>query len=163
LKINKSPLILKIVGRNEDRKVYRRLRDQIQQYDLGAYIEFVDWVDGPVKNLLLAEARCVLLPSHYESFGRVVPEAIAARTPVIASKNTPWSSIERLGCGWLDRNPESWAEMIERFGKGPNKIDLDSKECADFLEQFSQKQVSVQWRALFLALNPNKCMETHSA
>mgnify|MGYP001802176129 CR=1 FL=1 len=54
---------------------------------------------GKDKIELLSSADLFVLPSLNENFGLVVPEALAAGTPVVTTVNTPWSMIETVGCG----------------------------------------------------------------
>jgi glycosyltransferase involved in cell wall biosynthesis len=55
---------------------------------------------GVEKTEILTSAEVLVLPSHSENFGMVVAEALAQGLPVIASRGTPWSGLEREGCGW---------------------------------------------------------------
>jgi glycosyltransferase involved in cell wall biosynthesis len=67
-------------------------------------------VTGAEKYQLLAEADLLLLPSRQENFGNVVVEALAAGSPVAASRATPWEMLEQEGCGrWVDLSPEAFA------------------------------------------------------
>jgi len=148
-------IVLKIYGTCEDRSLYRDLKKKVHRYGLIQHVEFGNWVNGEAKNKLIAEARCVLLPSYVESFGRVVPEAIAMRTPVIAAKTTPWGLIEQLGCSWLERNPERWAEAVLDLCNSPIKHYLDQIKCNNFLSEYSDKNVLQKWESLFTALQCN--------
>jgi len=156
MKSQESRVKLKLVGKIDDDAVFRSLQRLIQRYDLHDSIDFLDWADGAAKIRLLADARCVLLPSHFESFGRVVPEAIAAGTPVIASSATPWKSIESIGCKWLDRHPENWAAAITYFASGPEKRTLNRAACIEFLSEYSFEKVTFQWQALFQEIRHKK-------
>jgi glycosyltransferase involved in cell wall biosynthesis len=76
-------------------------------------ITFLGHLDG----LALAEqyewCDCVVVPSLIENFGMVVVEALSYRRPVIASKGTPWSELEQIGCGlWCGTNPEALAAAL---------------------------------------------------
>ena len=41
-----------------------------------------------------------VLPTLSENFAITVAEALAAGTPVIATKGAPWHGLEREDCGW---------------------------------------------------------------
>ena len=57
-------------------------------------------------------ALCVL-PSHSESFGMTVAEALAAGTPVITTRETPWREVEARGAGWwIDTGPAPLAACL---------------------------------------------------
>lgn len=59
---------------------------------------------GPVaeqdKWELYAAADLFVLPTHSENFGIVVPEALAAGTPVLTTTGAPWGEVETRDCGW---------------------------------------------------------------
>ena len=62
----------------------------------------------------------MILPSHSENFGNVVVEALAQKTPVIASKGTPWEILEQHNAGfWVENSPLGLATAIDRL------LDLD--------------------------------------
>ena len=69
-------------------------------------------VYGDAKTDAYREADLFVLPTLNENFGLTLAEALAAGTPVITTKNAPWSGLERQGCGWwIDDGvePLSWA------------------------------------------------------
>ncbi|HEY6329606.1 MAG TPA: glycosyltransferase [Blastocatellia bacterium] len=83
-------------------------------------IRMIGAVEGQAKTELLTNADVVVVPSHTENFGLVVAEALAQGVPVIASKGTPWSRMEEVGCGlWIDNSPASLASGIERISNMP--------------------------------------------
>jgi glycosyltransferase involved in cell wall biosynthesis len=61
-------------------------------------------IEGPVagdaKVAAYRDADLFVLPTLNENFGITVAEALAAETPVIATKGAPWHGLEREGCGW---------------------------------------------------------------
>lgn len=74
-------------------------------------------LQGPVRGAekwrLLQSAELTVLPSLSENFGVAVAESLAAGTPVIASRGTPWEDLETNVCGWwVDNHPESLAKTL---------------------------------------------------
>jgi len=62
-------------------------------------IEYIDGIYGEEKHVLLRCSDVLVLPSYSENFGNVVAEALASETPVITTTGTPWTDIEKIGCG----------------------------------------------------------------
>ena len=61
-----------------------------------------------------AHADALVLPSHNENFGAVVIDALAWGIPVITSTGTPWSEVEKVGCGWwVDNSPSKLAAALK--------------------------------------------------
>lgn len=76
LKISPNPLRLKIAGGTERETETRQILEQIiKEHGIQDYI---DWL-GECKNIsdLMQKAYATIIPSLYEGFGRVMPEAIA--------------------------------------------------------------------------------------
>jgi glycosyltransferase involved in cell wall biosynthesis len=67
---------------------------------LGDAVTFNGPVFGAAKQALMADADLFVLPSHSESFGMVVAEALALGTPVLTTTAVPWPALEARGCGW---------------------------------------------------------------
>lgn len=61
-------------------------------------------IQGPLygneKNIIYRDADIFVLPSRNENFGLTIAESLAAGTPVISTKGTPWRGLENEGCGW---------------------------------------------------------------
>jgi glycosyltransferase involved in cell wall biosynthesis len=66
---------------------------------LGVPLCFAGLVVEPEKSRLLAGSDLLWLCSKMESFGNVVPEALAQGTPVVAVHGTPWRWLEETGLG----------------------------------------------------------------
>lgn len=66
-------------------------------------VKFMGSISSPKKELILATASVLILPSASENFGLVVLEALAQATPVICSTGTPWQQVVDQGCGlWVE-------------------------------------------------------------
>jgi glycosyltransferase involved in cell wall biosynthesis len=70
------------------------------QLGLTKQVSFKREADGREKAQLLAQSQLFILPSHSESFGLVVAEALAAAVPVVTTDQTPWTWLDAERCGW---------------------------------------------------------------
>ena len=78
-------------------------------------VEYPGLVTGERKLRLLAEATVLVVPSRSENYGMVIAEALASRTPVIASTATPWQSLVDEQCGWwVEPRAEAVASALEQ-------------------------------------------------
>ena len=55
---------------------------------------------GPDKDALYGSADVLVLYTHNENFGLVVPEALSAEVPCIVSHGAPWQGLDEHRCGW---------------------------------------------------------------
>jgi glycosyltransferase involved in cell wall biosynthesis len=67
---------------------------------LGEVVDFLGLVEGAAKSATFAKAELLVLPSHSESFGMVVAEALAHGLPVLTTTAAPWPGLTERGCGW---------------------------------------------------------------
>ena len=96
------------------------LRDLTDKLKLTARVRFEGHIAEEAKSRYLADSDVLVMPSFGESFGMSVAEALSHGLPVIASKGTPWSEVETVGCGlWVENDPQSLADAIERIRQMP--------------------------------------------
>src|SRR5262249_54822599 len=70
-------------------------------------------VAGDAKIAAYQQADLFVLPTLNENFGITVAEALAAGTPVIATKGAPWRALQSEGCGWwIDHGVEPLAVAL---------------------------------------------------
>jgi glycosyltransferase involved in cell wall biosynthesis len=67
---------------------------------LNDVISFVGPLDGEAKQSALLSADLFVLPTHSESFGVVVGEALGCGLPVLTTTAAPWPMLLERGCGW---------------------------------------------------------------
>jgi glycosyltransferase involved in cell wall biosynthesis len=63
-------------------------------------VAFLGPLDGHAKQAALLDADLFVLPSHSESFGMAVAEALAHGVPVLTTTAVPWPMLQERGCGW---------------------------------------------------------------
>lgn len=89
---------LKIVGPVEGR-YDEVLRDLIAQLGVPR-VEIAAPVFGAAKHDMLRGADVFAVSSLNENFGNTISESLAFGVPVITTKGTPWSGLEKKRCGW---------------------------------------------------------------
>ncbi len=110
-----SGYVLKIAGKGVP-AYEAELQKLITDMGMSEKIQFVGQVEGEDKQKLLANAFWTLMPSHTENFGLVVLESMAQNTPVVASKGSPWESLETEKLGfWVDNSPEELSRTLAKI------------------------------------------------
>lgn len=114
------PSVTLTIAGNGDPKYVKTLRQLTGQLHISDRVVFAGEVLGHVKRHLMNTSDVMVMPSHSENFGMSVAEALAAGMPVIASRGTPWSKVEEVGCGlWVSNTPESLATAIHQMDRMP--------------------------------------------
>ncbi len=109
-----------ILAGPDDVDEWRRLSRMLDRLQPRPAVRYIGPVNGDEKSRLLASSTVLVLPSHTENFGQVVVEALAHGTPVIASRNTPWSVLEQREAGrWVPNDPLSLATAIRELVMDP--------------------------------------------
>lgn len=150
----RSDFLLKIAG-NCENGYATELRSLIDTLGLTDKVRFVGQVEGEEKQRLLSNAYFTILPSHTENFGVVVLESLAQSTPVIASKGTPWKSLEEEQAGfWTDNSPEALSEVIERIlHMRADEYEHYRSRCRPFVErEFDIEKNINKWVELYESL-----------
>ena len=91
---------LVIVGTGEPDYV-AQYRLQAKRSGIGDRCLWKGYVSDLEKTWAYAHASFYCLPSFTENFGNTVQEALGFGTPVLTTTETPWTELERLGCGWI--------------------------------------------------------------
>ena len=143
--------ILLIAGSNEGEE--ENLKNQIKNLNLKNSVFLVGAISGQDKIDFLANADLFCLPSHNENFGNVYVESLAAGTPIVASKMTPWSEVEEYDCGkWVENDIKNTSNAINIILlKNRKEMRINSKKLA---EKYGWEYIANQFNNLF-----NKIME----
>ncbi|MGI9044001.1 MAG: glycosyltransferase [Gemmatimonadaceae bacterium] len=76
------------------------LKAAVGHASLDDVVSFPGTVTGSPKAALLRRADLFVLPSHSESFGMAVAEALASGLPVLTTTSVPWPQLPAAGAGW---------------------------------------------------------------
>jgi len=79
------PAKLRIVGPCNDESYRAFLNEHLKSLDLMKYVEFIGRKGQKEVAREIKTAYALVLPSHYEAFGLVLAESMAAGTPVVAN------------------------------------------------------------------------------
>ncbi|HHR5859944.1 TPA: glycosyltransferase [Providencia alcalifaciens] len=133
----------------------KNLLKLVKELNLIEKVKFTGTLSGDDKLAFFKYANVFVLPSHNENFGNVYLESLASGTPIIASKNTPWSTIENAHCGlWVENTPEKTAEATISL-LNDNMENLRKNSIA-FSKKFSWTEVANEFENLFSSLRNNK-------
>ncbi|HVE58490.1 MAG TPA: glycosyltransferase [Pyrinomonadaceae bacterium] len=149
----KSKYVLKIAGIGK-KEFESDLRKLVEKLELSGKVVFAGQVEGAEKQKLLADAFWTIMPSHTENFGIVVLESLAQSTPVIASKGSPWASLENEKIGfWSENSPEMLAETLKVI------LEMPSTEY----EGYRQRSRGFVEREFDIAENIDKWIELYKS
>jgi glycosyltransferase involved in cell wall biosynthesis len=141
---------LYIVGENEKQfQNYNATLNVIldSHPNLKSRVVFLGHVDGDEKFKLYANAYFTFLISHSENFGNVVIESLSQGTPVIASKGTPWKTLEIKNAGLhIDNSEDNIADTIKNV-LSLNIVEYNDmrKNALEFSKEFDIKQNINEW------------------
>ncbi|GIK62075.1 MAG: glycosyltransferase [Ignavibacteriota bacterium] len=137
-------LVLFIAG--EDFGEKKNLEILIDKLALKEKVFLIGRIDGLDKIKFLRNADVFALASHHENFGMVIAEALAAGTPVIASRNTPWQDVEKQNCGkWIENTPEKFAEAITEIIKS-DQTQMRNNGTNYIREYFDWEKIALEFK-----------------
>jgi glycosyltransferase involved in cell wall biosynthesis len=105
----------------------------------------IAWTDPMPREQLIEEFQacdCYVLPSHHESFGIVLVEALASGRPLIATRCGGPESIVNESNGVLvaARDPQALAQALESMLHRARRYDPEALR-ADFMSRYSRQAV----------------------
>jgi len=135
-----------IAGADEGEE--KNLFKQIDALGLKNKAFLIGSISGQDKIGFLANADLFVLSSHNENFGIVYAESLAAGTPIVASKNTPWTGVEEANCGkWVNNGIDETADAIIEMLKTDREImRINSRQ---YVKKYDWKNIAVQFEELF--------------
>lgn len=99
------------------------LKSEIKRLQL-TNVTFAGFLSGREKYEVLRSLSMLAMPSDFENFGNVVPEALAQGVPVMSSKGAPWQSLLKYNCGWWADNDQHTINriIVEAHNKAKSEI-----------------------------------------
>lgn len=109
--LDRADFEIRIIGSGDSDYEYF-LKQEVDRLRL-SNVRFCGFVTGREKYEMLAGLSALFVPSDFENFGMIVPEALSVGTPVMASLETPWEELNIHKCGWwCDRSPQKIAQVM---------------------------------------------------
>lgn len=90
------------------------IRQLAAQVGVAGLVNLAGFVDGAARNSLLQEAAVAVFPSHYEPFGIVALEAMAAQVPVVVSDTGGLSEVVEHGIDGF-KVPPGRPDLLARY------------------------------------------------
>jgi glycosyltransferase involved in cell wall biosynthesis len=118
LNLNKTDAELIIIG-DGDKAYLDFLKSEKARLNLKNVI-FTGFLTGEAKENALNSLSYLIVPSDFENFGMIIPEALIKGIPVIASKGTPWEELNTHHCGWwVENDVDTLAASIQKAMNTP--------------------------------------------
>lgn len=123
----------------------RKMRDMVAARGRSR-VYFPGPVEGELKAALLQEASVYAHPSHMESYGMAIAEALAAGCPVVASTGTPWQEVEIAGAGrWVRAAPDAFAgALADVLARDPGPVRVIARTVASRHDWHSRAQALLE-------------------
>ncbi|WP_294533768.1 glycosyltransferase [uncultured Rhodoblastus sp.] len=121
-------------------------------------VSFQDPVYGQEKLSAFRRADLFVLPSLNENFGMTVSEALAAGTPVVSTRGTPWGGLVEQGCGWwIDQGIDPLCAALANGMAMPQdeRVAMGERGRAWMQRDFSWDHVAVQMADVYAWLRGN--------
>jgi glycosyltransferase involved in cell wall biosynthesis len=118
-------------------------------------ISFAGPVSGDAKTAMYQKSEIFVLPTHSESFGVAIAEALAHGVPVLTTTSAPWPDLESRDCGWLaDPTVESLSGKLLEATKLPAATlsKMGSHGRAYVASGFSWQRVATKFSQLYESL-----------
>lgn len=153
LPLVRSKKRLKIIG-DPHNEYGHQLVDLIARLGLGGQVDFLGHKRGVEKYQLMADAYCLVMPSHTENFGIVVTEALTQGTPVIASLGTPWQILSDRQAGfWSSNEVAALAQTLNRMADlEPDAYEAYRANAVRLVTEFDVERNIHKWETVYQQL-----------
>ena len=127
----------------------------IAKHGLGDIIHFTGPLQDAAKESALFGADLFVLPTHSESFGMAIAEALAHGVPVLTTVGAPWPALDQQAMGW--RTPisvEGLAAGLAQATKSDSSVlrAMGERGRAFVTARFSWDRVAGQFLATYATI-----------
>jgi glycosyltransferase involved in cell wall biosynthesis len=154
--------LLRIAGPGEAGH-QKQVERAVSAAGLGEVVSFTGPIEPQMRTSTYLDADLFVLPTHSESFGMVVAEALAHGLPVLTTTRAPWSLLREGGCGWwVDATVDGIAEGLRQATRLDSDIlrSMGAKGRALVNARFSWKRIAdlmlLTYDAILTDKMPNK-------
>jgi glycosyltransferase involved in cell wall biosynthesis len=142
------PRLHAVIAGPDDGEEQARLEAEARARGVTDRVHFL----GPIyddRAAFLAGLDVFVLPSEDENFGNVIAEALAAGTPVVASRSCPWPELVEHRCGrWIEATTDQVATAVSALlSEGAHEAGLRGREFV--LRARTARQTAVAMRDLY--------------
>ncbi|MGC9260874.1 MAG: glycosyltransferase, partial [Phycisphaerae bacterium] len=102
--LREHPELLLVIAGTGDPAYLAQIRELIQQHNLQNAVLLAGQLSGKAKWSALVDADVFILPSHQEGFSMAITEAMAARLPVVITRECNFDEVERFHTGVVVRD-----------------------------------------------------------
>jgi glycosyltransferase involved in cell wall biosynthesis len=128
-----------------------------QEYKINKYIpsniHFLGYQDYKYVQAAICSAKCIIVPSYYESFGLPLIESLFNFTPVICSDR---GALKEIGGDapiyFNPAAPESLINAITEFECGPNRISIIEEWVFNNSKRFDWEKCAMHYLRLYYEL-----------
>lgn len=148
--LNRTDFEIQIIG-SGDLGYEQFLKQEVIRLRL-PNVHFCGFLTGREKYETLAKLSALFVPSDFENFGMIVPEALSVGTPVMASLGTPWEELNTYRCGWwCDRSPQNIAQiMIEILHMPQTDLEAMGERGKQLVFQhYTSQEIAVKMKLLY--------------
>jgi glycosyltransferase involved in cell wall biosynthesis len=145
-----------LAGPVNHQNVMNEVNRLISVHAIANSVKIIPWLSGEEKKAYLARARCLVLPSLYESFGLTVVEALTNATPCLVSDGTPWTDLPPPAGYCLPLDPSIWISQLTRYLISETKVEVPKVIARDLLAPFALDNVAKSWRSVIQAVLTGK-------
>lgn len=133
---------INVIGKVLDKKIYDTLIEK-------EYVTYYSPLDKQKLITFFKQSDIFVMPSITETFGLVYLESMSQGTPVIYTDGQGFSSFFNEGVVGYSVNLENVDSMVNAIKKTILNYDKISRNCTEFLTEFSWKKISEKYNDIY--------------